>query len=139
MASSPVDESVTLPLVPSDPIVSSTVDVKEGVLMKRLTLVAALAAFAALGGLARGASAEEIRDAAPVAVAAAEADASVVDPAPSFFEATDDPKCEDFGFFAADKKADCEKSCKKGNKCQRKQVCGDYQCPPPGYCWKCPN
>jgi hypothetical protein len=53
------------------------------------------------------------------------------------FSFTEDPKCEDYGFFAADKKADCEKSCKKGRKCQKKERCGDTGCPDPGYCWKC--
>jgi hypothetical protein len=114
-----------------------------GVMMKRLTLVAALAALAIMGGFGGTAVAEETSSGA-VSMAAtptdAAADASTVfaEPEPSFFESTD-ATCEDFGFFAADKKADCDKSCKKGNKCQRKQVCGDGQCPPPGYCWKCPN
>lgn len=113
--------------------------------MKRLTLVAALATIAALGGLNRAALADETSETAAVAVVATEPAAheelaaSAVEPAPNFFEASADPTCEDFGFFAADKKAECDKTCKKGNKCQRKQVCGDGQCPPPGYCWKCPN
>jgi hypothetical protein len=55
------------------------------------------------------------------------------------FEASTEATCEDFGFFAADKRGDCDKSCKKGNKCQKKEMCGGAQCPPPGYCWKCPN
>jgi cytochrome c5 len=110
--------------------------------MKRLTLVAALATLAVLGGLSSTAIAAEPASAATASVAAtepaADASASFVEPETSFFESSD-ATCEDFGFFAADKKGECDKSCKKGNKCQRKQVCGDYQCPPPGYCWKCPN
>jgi len=106
--------------------------------MKRLTLVAALAAFALLG-TSGAALAAETRETTIVAAAEPELEASSVEPAPAFVEASADPTCEDFGFFAADKKAECDKSCKKGNKCQRKQVCGDGQCPPPGYCWKCPN
>jgi len=111
--------------------------------MKRLTLVAALATVAALG-LGRTAVADEARETAPVSVAATEpaseaAAMSSVEPEPSFFEAAADPTCEDFGFFGADKKAECDKTCKKGNKCTKKQVCGDAQCPPPGYCWKCPH
>jgi hypothetical protein len=113
--------------------------------MKRLTVVAALATVAALG-LSRASLAAEAPAAEPVVVVAVEpaseaeaAGVSVAEPTPSFFEASADPTCEDFGFFAADKKAECDKACKKGNKCQRKQVCGDGQCPPPGYCWKCPN
>jgi hypothetical protein len=43
--------------------------------------------------------------------------------------------CEDYGFFEDRKK--CEASCKRGEKCQKKQMCGGQQCPPPGYCWKC--
>src|SRR5262245_58592321 len=43
--------------------------------------------------------------------------------------------CADFGFFEDRKK--CEASCKRGEKCQKKQMCGGEQCPPPGYCWKC--
>jgi hypothetical protein len=115
-----------------------------GVMMKRLTLVAALAALAVMGGLTGTATAEETSGGATVASALTQsdtnADAAAVfaEPEASFFESAD-ATCEDFGFFAADKKADCDKSCKKGNKCQRKQVCGDGQCPPPGYCWKCPN
>jgi hypothetical protein len=46
-----------------------------------------------------------------------------------------DKKCEDYGFFEDRKK--CEASCKRGEKCQKKQMCGGEQCPPPGYCWKC--
>jgi hypothetical protein len=55
------------------------------------------------------------------------------------FEESTDATCEDFGFFAADKRGDCDKACKKGKKCSKKEMCGDGQCPPPGYCWKCPN
>ena len=110
--------------------------------MKRLALLAAAATVAALG-LTQAALAEDARETAPAAATAVEPapelDASVVDPAPSYFEASADPTCEDYGFFAADKRGECDKACKKGNKCQKKQVCGDYQCPPPGYCWKCPN
>jgi hypothetical protein len=54
-----------------------------------------------------------------------------------FSFAVQEQKCEDYGFFAHDKKADCEKSCKKGRKCQKKERCGDTGCPEPGYCWKC--
>ena len=108
--------------------------------MKRLSIVAALLAVAALGSGSRSALADETAPAAIVAgESATEANASFVEPEPSFFEASADPTCEDYGFFAADKKTECDKACKKGNKCQRKQVCGDAQCPPPGYCWKCPN
>jgi hypothetical protein len=49
----------------------------------------------------------------------------------------EEQKCEDYGFFAADKKGDCEKACKKGRKCVKKERCGDVGCPEPGYCWKC--
>jgi hypothetical protein len=111
--------------------------------MKRLSLFAALVAVAVLGGLDRPALANETNEPAPVAVVAAEPsaelDMSTVEPAPDFFEASADPTCEDYGFFGADKKTDCDKTCKRGNKCVKKQVCGDVQCPPPGYCWKCPN
>ncbi len=111
--------------------------------MKRLTLVAALAALALVGGTA-DATAAEPTSPSTTAVAAAQpeatdANASFVEAEPSFFSESSEATCEDFGFFAADKKTDCDKTCKKGNKCQRKQVCGDGQCPPPGYCWKCPN
>lgn len=41
--------------------------------------------------------------------------------------------CSKFGFFAADKKDDCNK--KKGSECTRKNNCGGMMCPPPGYCW----
>jgi hypothetical protein len=47
--------------------------------------------------------------------------------------------CEDFGFFDAGKKKECEESCKKGKKCVKKEMCGDSRCPDPGYCWKCSN
>jgi hypothetical protein len=112
--------------------------------MKRVTLVAALSAAALLCGLGQPAVASDAREAAPGAVAAAEPaaaelEASFVEPAPEFFAESADPTCEDFGFFAADKKTDCDKTCKRGNKCTKKQMCGDAQCPPPGYCWKCPN
>ncbi|HET9315529.1 MAG TPA: hypothetical protein VFQ51_08050 [Vicinamibacteria bacterium] len=112
--------------------------------MKRVTLVAALSAAALLCGLDHRALADETRETAPVAVAAAEPaatelEASAVEPAPEFFAESADPTCEDFGFFGADKKTECDKTCKRGNKCTKKQMCGDAQCPPPGYCWKCPN
>jgi hypothetical protein len=111
--------------------------------MKRLSFAVALAALTALGSASSVALAEESREAATEAnvarEVATEANASFVETEPSFFEASADPTCEDYGFFAADKKTECDKACKKGNKCQRKQVCGDVQCPPPGYCWKCPN
>jgi hypothetical protein len=113
--------------------------------MKRVTLVAALSAAAVmLCGRAEQALASETREPAHVAVAAAEPaatelEASSVEPAPEFFAESADPTCEDFGFFAADKKTECDKSCKRGNKCAKKQMCGEAQCPPPGYCWKCPN
>ena len=112
--------------------------------MKRLTLVTALAALAVLGGLNRAALADEAGAMAPAAVAATEPAAtemevSFVEPQPNFFEVSADPTCEDFGFFGADKRNECDKTCKRGNKCQKKQMCGDAQCPPPGYCWKCPN
>jgi hypothetical protein len=107
--------------------------------MKRLSVVAALVAVAALGSGSRSALAEETAPAIVAGESATEANASFVEPEPSFFEASADPTCEDYGFFAADKRNECDKTCKKGNKCQRKQVCGDAQCPPPGYCWKCPN
>jgi hypothetical protein len=55
------------------------------------------------------------------------------------FEESTEATCEDFGFFGADKRNDCDKACKKGKKCAKKEMCGDAQCPPPGYCWKCPN
>ena len=112
--------------------------------MKRVTLVAALSVAAVLCGLEQKALASETREPAPVTVAAAEPaateiEASSVEPAPEFFAESADPTCEDFGFFGADKKTDCDKTCKRGNKCTKKQMCGDAQCPPPGYCWKCPN
>lgn len=110
--------------------------------MKRVTLVAALAVAAVVCGSSQAALATETREpAAAVAAepAATEMEASFVEPAPEFFAESADPTCEDFGFFAADKKTECDKSCKRGNKCAKKQVCGEAQCPPPGYCWKCPN
>jgi hypothetical protein len=45
--------------------------------------------------------------------------------------------CDDFGMWAADKRDECNKSCKKNKKCVMKEMCGDYRCPEPGYCWKC--
>ncbi len=112
--------------------------------MKRVTLVAALSVAAVLCGLEQKALASETREPAPATMAAAEPaateiEASSVEPAPEFFAESADPTCEDFGFFAADKKTECDKTCKRGNKCAKKQMCGDAQCPPPGYCWKCPN
>jgi hypothetical protein len=111
--------------------------------MKRVTLVAALSAAVILCGL-ESARASETREPAPATVAAAEPaateiEASFVEAAPDFFAESADPTCEDFGFFGADKKTECDKACKRGNKCSKKQVCGEAQCPPPGYCWKCPN
>ena len=97
--------------------------------MKREVAIAAVAAavavFAAVGAAL-----------APPAVAAPAPLAYSLEPADASFEEAA-ASCEDFGFFAADKKKECDESCKRGRKCQKKQVCGEGPCPDPGYCWKC--
>ena len=60
---------------------------------------------------------------------------SVSESAPEAALSSAGKTCADFGFFDDRKK--CEASCKRGEKCQKKQMCGGEQCPPPGYCWKC--
>jgi|RhiMetdeSRZDD1v2_1073273.scaffolds.fasta_scaffold599976_2 hypothetical protein len=99
--------------------------------MRRDVGMALLAGFAVACALAVVAS-------SPAAMPVAKADTrSVLEPAPVLELALENASCEDFGFFAADKKKDCDNSCHKGKKCQKKQVCGSGDCPPPGYCWKC--
>ena len=110
--------------------------------MKTRWAIAAGAALALLG--ARAASAAE-----PVAKVAATPTVEASEKAVcegafaasseefAFAALGEDKKCEDYGFFAHDKKGDCEKACKKGRKCQKKERCGEEGCPEPGYCWKC--
>ncbi len=50
-----------------------------------------------------------------------------------------DKTCADYDFFAPDQKDECNKSCKKGKTCVKKERCGNGPCPDPGYCWKCSN
>jgi hypothetical protein len=103
--------------------------------MKRGWAMAAAAALAVLGAQA-AAAAETAK--APALSAVELSEKAVCEEAPGVVEElAAEAKCEDYGFFAADKKAECEKSCKKGKKCQKKEQCGGQGCPEPGYCWKC--
>jgi|EndMetStandDraft_7_1072992.scaffolds.fasta_scaffold28466_2 uncharacterized protein YfiM (DUF2279 family) len=115
--------------------------------MRRAWLTAVLAGctMAAASGAFADAVAHPVAASTPATVAGAE----MTQPEPATtigagedmmsFEESTAATCEDFGFFAADKRADCDKACHKGKKCAKKEMCGDGQCPPPGYCWKCPN
>lgn len=107
--------------------------------MKRETVIVTVAALAAFGAV-RVSAAQPAAVAAPVAIQALE-EARCEAPSPVALEesavSADAKKCEDFGFFAADKKKECEQSCKRGRKCQKKERCGGARCPEPGYCWKC--
>lgn len=101
-------------------------------IMSRLTIAAIAVAAILLAPVGQAAAPQP---AAPVAKAA---------PAPVDFvtlmaeaESSAAVTCGDFGMFAADKRDDCNKSCKKGKKCVKKEMCGDSRCPEPGYCWKC--
>lgn len=100
--------------------------------MSRLAVaaIAAVLAFAPMGEAA-----------APQPVPVAKAAPAPVDFATLMAEAESSAAvtCDDFGMWAADKRDDCNKSCKKGKKCVKKEMCGDYRCPEPGYCWKCSN
>ena len=52
--------------------------------------------------------------------------------------ASADAKCADYGFYEADQRKQCDERCNSGKTaCVKKEQCGDGQCPPPGYCWKC--
>jgi hypothetical protein len=103
--------------------------------MKRGWAMAAVAALAVLG--ARAASAAEAVAKAPALPAVEVSEKATCEDALASEVFMDEKKCEDYGFFAADKKAECEKSCRKGKKCQKKERCGEEGCPDPGYCWKC--
>lgn len=115
--------------------------------MRRAWLTAAaLVACAALGATSASAAAKTHTVAASSPATVAGAEMTQPEPATTIgagedmtFEESTEATCEDFGFFAADKRKDCEKSCKKGNGCAKKEMCGGGQCPPPGYCWKCNN
>ena len=104
--------------------------------MKRelvIGMVVTLWAFGAVRGSAAQPAAEPVAkalEAKPVA-AVCDSDTELTLEAASTAAKT----CEDYGFFEDRKK--CEASCKRGQKCQKKQMCGGEQCPPPGYCWKC--
>jgi hypothetical protein len=103
--------------------------------MTRLAVaaIAAVLAFAPMGEAAAP------QPAAPVTVA--KAAPAAVDFATLMAEAESSAEvtCGDFGMWAADKRDDCNKSCKKGKKCVKKEMCGESRCPEPGYCWKCSN
>jgi len=110
--------------------------------MKTRWAIAAGAALALLGARAASAAEPAAKVAATPTVEASER--AVCEEAPaasseefSFATLGDEKKCGDYGFFDHDKKADCEKSCRKGRKCQKKERCGEEGCPDPGYCWKC--
>lgn len=105
--------------------------------MKWMSRLAVVAIAAVLTFAPTGEAAAPQPAAAPVTVAK-------VAPAPVDFvtlmaeaESSAEVTCGDFGMFAADKRDDCNKSCKQGKKCVKKEMCGDYRCPEPGYCWKC--
>lgn len=53
--------------------------------------------------------------------------------------AGDDKKtCADYGMYKSNERDKCDKECQGNRKtCEKRQRCGDGQCPPPGYCWKC--
>jgi len=108
--------------------------------MKRALVIGTAVVLSAFGAVHVSAAQPDAAPAAVVVEAAAEASAEAVcDTNESINEAALSAaaakKCEDYGFFEDRKK--CEASCKRGEKCQKKQMCGGEQCPPPGYCWKC--
>jgi hypothetical protein len=48
-----------------------------------------------------------------------------------------DPTCADYGFYESNQKDECDGQCKV--ECKKKQNCQGEFCPPPGYCWACPD
>lgn len=107
--------------------------------MKWMTKLAVAAIAAVLAFAPMGEAAAPQPAAAPVTVE--KAAPAAVDFATLMAEAESSAEvtCGDFGMWAADKRDDCNKSCKKGKKCVKKEMCGESRCPEPGYCWKCSN